>query len=160
MSKGLLIGIFIMLIGVGSYGVYRWMNHYVPVPASEINQEAGGSGDEGQLSHSRPKTVMNFDQMTHDFGDMTEGEEKEYSFRFTNNGNEPLYIENAKGSCGCTVPQWPKEPIAPGASGEIKVKFNSKNKKGKNQKKVTLIANTDPVTTVLSITANVLSVAE
>lgn len=160
MSKGVIIGVLILVVGIGSYGVYRWMNHYQVVPDSEINHEAGTNGEEGQLSHARAKTVMNFDQMTHDFGDMQEGDEKEYSFRFTNNGNEPLYIENAKGSCGCTVPQWPKDPIAPGASGEIKVKFNSKNKKGKNQKKVTLIANTEPVTTVLTITANVLPKVE
>jgi hypothetical protein len=67
----------------------------------------------------------------------------------------PLVIETAKGSCGCTVPEFPKEAIAPGGSGYIKVKFNSKGKVGHNSKKVTIIANTEPISTVLTITAQV-----
>ena len=155
MSKGIWVGLAIMIFSVGSYSYYRLTHRSENVEQSRINDTPGVSTEEGKLSHSRPKTVITFDKETHDFGLMTEGEEREYSFRFTNNGNEPLFIENAKGSCGCTVPMWPKDPIAPGASGEIKVKFNSKNKKGNNQKKVTLISNTDPVTTVLTITAQV-----
>jgi hypothetical protein len=55
-----------------------------------------------------------------------------------------MIISNAKGSCGCTVPQWPKEPIAPGSQGEISVQFNSKGKKGSQNKTVTLTTTTTP----------------
>jgi hypothetical protein len=155
MSKGIYLGLAIFLIGVFGYGFYR-MSHQLELSNNlKINEQPGVGSQDGQLSQSRPKTVMAFDKMVHDFGVMTEGEEREFSFRFTNNGNEPLLIESAKGSCGCTVPMWPKEAIAPGSSGEIKVKFNSKNKKGNNQKKVTIISNTEPMTTVLTITAQV-----
>ena len=74
-------------------------------------------------------------------------------FKFTNTGSEPLLLDKCKGSCGCTVPQCPKEPIAPGAAGEIEVKFNSKGKKNNQTKTVTINANTDPGQTILKIKA-------
>lgn len=90
-----------------------------------------------------------------DFGTIKQGDSPEFTFNFKNTGNEPMIISNAKGSCGCTVPQWPKEPIAPGATGEINVKFNSKNKKGAQNKTVTLTANTTPPTTKLRVTGTI-----
>ena len=90
-----------------------------------------------------------------DFGTIQQGDSPEFTFTFKNTGNEPMIISNAKGSCGCTVPQWPKEPIAPGETGEINVKFNSKNKKGSQNKTVTLTANTTPPTTKLRVTGQI-----
>tara|TARA_B100001250_G_C19625560_1_gene711359 strand:+ start:202 stop:693 length:492 start_codon:yes stop_codon:yes gene_type:complete len=90
-----------------------------------------------------------------DFGTIQQGDTPEFSFTFKNTGNEPMIISNAKGSCGCTVPQWPKEPIAPGASGEISVKFSSKGKKGSQNKTVTLTANTTPPNTKLRVTGQI-----
>ena len=72
-----------------------------------------------------------------DFKTIQQGDEPEHTFTFKNTGSEPMIISNAKGSCGCTVPSWPKEPIAPGDEGEINVKFNSKGKKGSQNKTVT-----------------------
>ncbi len=89
------------------------------------------------------------------FGTIQEGESPEFTFRFKNTGTEPMIISNAKGSCGCTVPAWPKEPIAPGDEGEINVKFNSKGKKGSQNKTVTLTANTQPTTTKLRVTGQI-----
>ena len=87
--------------------------------------------------------VMEFSEVEHDFGVINEGDIAEHTFTFTNTGKTPLVITNAKGSCGCTVPAWPKEPIAPGATGEMLVKFNSKGKPNKQQKTVTITANTE-----------------
>mgnify|MGYP001446677465 CR=1 FL=1 len=90
-----------------------------------------------------------------DFGIIQQGDSPEFTFTFENTGNEPMIISNAKGSCGCTVPKWPKEPIAPGEYGEISVKFNSKNKKGSQNKTVTITANTTPPTTKLRVTGQI-----
>jgi hypothetical protein len=91
-----------------------------------------------------------------DFGTLEEGEKVEHVFKFENTSANPLTISNARGSCGCTVPEWPREPIAPGESGEIKVKFDSKGKKGKQSKTVTITANTIPGNTILTITSDVI----
>lgn len=102
-----------------------------------------------------PKTTVNFENTTHDFGNIKEGDVVNHVFKFKNTGDEPLIISSAKGSCGCTVPEWPKEPIPPGADSEIKVQFNSKGKKNKQTKTVTINANTDPNPTRLTIKAEV-----
>ncbi len=102
-----------------------------------------------------PKTMIKFDEDKFDFGELTEGDVVHHSFSFTNAGSNPLIITNAIGSCGCTVPTYPKEPIAAGAKGVIEVQFNSTGKEGLQNKTVTLSANTDPPTTVLTITSNV-----
>jgi hypothetical protein len=69
---------------------------------------------------------ISFDKETHDYGKIEQHANGECVFTFTNNGTEPLTISNAKGSCGCTVPQWPRESVAPGQTGEIKVKYDTK----------------------------------
>ena len=106
-----------------------------------------------------PTTSIEFEETTHDYGTVTEGTKVEHMYKFKNTGKEPLLISNAKGSCGCTVPDWPREPIAPGESSEIKVVFDSKGKgsvEGQAQsKRVTITANTDPVNTYLTIKGTV-----
>lgn len=99
--------------------------------------------------------IFQFEKETHDFGTLTEGEVGMTVFRFTNTGSVPLIISAAQGSCGCTVPTWPEAPIAPGAEGEIEVRFNSENRVGSIDKTVTLTANTVPNTKVLRITGQV-----
>ena len=103
-----------------------------------------------------PITSVEFNEGgTFDFGTVTEGEIVSHTFSFTNTGNEPLIISDAKGSCGCTVPSKPTAPIAPGDTGEITVQFNSKNKKGARNQKVTVTANTSPAQTFLYLTGTV-----
>lgn len=91
-----------------------------------------------------PITKMTFDEQRFDFGTVTEGEKVAHTFSFTNTGDEPLILSNARGSCGCTVPKWPREPIAPGESADIVVEFNTQNKAGNRSQKVTITANTNP----------------
>ena len=94
---------------------------------------------------------IEFDMEVWEFGEINEGESVDTIFTFKNIGNKPLIISNAKAGCGCTVPQWPKEPIAPGENGTIAVKFNSKGKPGKQTKRVTLTMNTTPNTKQLRL---------
>ena len=87
---------------------------------------------------------MEFAETEYNFGEIDEGGVVEHIFKFTNTGKVPLVISNARSTCGCTVPEWPKEPVAPGTSGEIAVKFNTKGKKNSQTKPVTITANTYP----------------
>ncbi len=102
-----------------------------------------------------PATSIQYDQPVFDFGVIDEGEIVKHSYKFKNTGNEPLVISNCKGSCGCTVPTWPKEPIPPGGSGQITVEFNSKGKPGPQSKRVTVTANTTPTETFIEIKGEV-----
>lgn len=102
-----------------------------------------------------PSTEIHFDKTEYDFGIMQKGEKQQTVFRFSNRGLEPLIISSAKGSCGCTVPEWPKQPIAPGESAEMVVEFTAKTE-GTQTKTVTIQANTDPNPTRLKIMAEVM----
>ena len=99
--------------------------------------------------------VMNFAKKEHDFGTINEGQKVVYTFNFENTGESDLIISNAVGSCGCTVPEFPKDPIKPGASGKMKVSFNSDGKPGNQQKTVTITANTQTGKETLTIKASV-----
>ena len=96
--------------------------------------------------------VMSFEKSEHDFGTIEQGTPQETIFKFTNTGDAPLIITDAKSSCGCTVPNPPKDPIAPGDSGEMLVKFNGS---GQNQvtKTITVTANTAKGSELLRIKA-------
>jgi hypothetical protein len=89
--------------------------------------------------------AITFEKQLHDFGKVTLGEVLEYSFKLTNTGGSDLIIYKAEASCGCTVPEWPKEPIRPGQSAYMKVVFDSKGRpEGFTEKSIMLTANTNP----------------
>ena len=88
--------------------------------------------------------VMVFERDLHDFGEIIQGEKVSTEFKFTNTGKSDLIIASARASCGCTVPEYPKEPIPPGGSGVIKVSYNSEGRKDAFNKTVTITANTIP----------------
>lgn len=100
--------------------------------------------------------VIAFEKTKHDFGRINEGEKVNTVFKFKNSGKVALVIAKAQGSCGCTVPSWPQQPIKPGESGEIHVTFDSHGKVGQNEKTVTVTANTFPASTILSIQSTVI----
>ena len=107
----------------------------------ETNSENSSSSS---MTSSSESPVMSFDKTLHDFGTIQEGETVETVFTFTNSGKSDLIIVDARGSCGCTVPEYPKNtPIPPGESGKIRVSFDSSNKPNMQQKTVTISANTD-----------------
>jgi hypothetical protein len=100
---------------------------------------------------------INFEERVISFGSIKEGEIVEKIFLFTNTGKHPLYILDVYGTCGCTVPEWPKDMIKPGRGGSIKVKFNSEGKTNEQRKLITVVANTFPVETLLYLEGNVKS---
>ena len=95
---------------------------------------------------------MEFEKKQHDFGHIKQGEQVATVFYFVNTGNAPLVINDVVRSCGCTTPFWPKEPIAPGDTSKIDVKFNSRGKKGQFTKTITIKHNGEGGVTYLNIT--------
>jgi hypothetical protein len=102
-------------------------------------------------------TEITFENLEHDFGTITQGDKVTYDFKFKNTGKTDLLIREAKGSCGCTVPEYPKESIAPGAEDIIKVSFNSAGKIGDQIKSVTLFCNIPEGVKVLHIKSNIVA---
>ncbi len=99
--------------------------------------------------------TMDFDDTMHDFGVMREGETVSYDFKFTNNGKTPLLVNSANGSCGCTVPEYPHEPLEPGKSAIMKVKFDATGKQGHQEKSVSISTNSNKGVHALYIKADV-----
>lgn len=97
-------------------------------------------------------TEISFEQMDYDFGTVKEGDQVKHTYKFKNTGDKSLILINVKGSCGCTVPEdWPKNPIEPGGTGEIKVVFDSQDRVGNVRKNVRVEANTNPSLSILTL---------
>ncbi|MBP8823602.1 MAG: DUF1573 domain-containing protein [Flavobacteriales bacterium] len=104
--------------------------------------------------------VIAFDSTALDMGRMAEGVQVEKTYTFVNKGKLDLVITDVRASCGCTVAKnWPRMPIAPGAHGSITVGFNSQGRPGKQHKTITVVANTTPPTTVLTLSGEVVAPA-
>lgn len=99
--------------------------------------------------------VISFEHGMYNFGKITQGEKVQYDFKFTNTGKSPLIINEATATCGCTIPEKPKDPIKPGESGVIKVVFNSTGKMGMQDKVVTITSNGNPSTTEVHLIGEV-----
>lgn len=134
-------------------------NHSEKLPNGEeklstdiINNPASASGRK-----SAESPAFSFAEDRHHFGEVSEGEVVSYTFVFTNSGSSDLVIASATGSCGCTVPEYSKNPVAPGSKGEIKVTFDTNGKSGMVSKTITLVANTVPATKVLTVSAEIIS---
>jgi len=130
---------------------------------SEMEAKKGANPIQTQPADQKPEgplPALSFENMDHDFGTIKEGDVVEYTYKFKNTGDAPLIIQNAQGSCGCTVPEWSKEPVPVGGEGIIKAKFDSKGKPNLQNKTVTVTANTWPKQTVLKFKAMVTPGAE
>lgn len=108
------------------------------------------------VSADQPLDTVNvakiaFEEMEYNFGEAYEGDILVHVFTFKNTGKIPLIISDARSTCGCTVPNWPRHPIQPGAEGQIEVRFNTSKKDGPQNKKVTVTANTYPANTELHV---------
>jgi hypothetical protein len=126
------------------------------VPENALNPDVMNNPASATGTNDKTKVpVLEFEEETHDFGTITEGEKIQYAFKFKNVGTGDLVIRAANGSCGCTVPEWPHEPVHPGGTGVVNITFNSSGKHGMQHKTVTLISNTVPNTKVLNITGEV-----
>jgi len=119
------------------------------ITSSDMEVVAAAKALEGKFP------IVKLDKEVHDFGTINEGDKVETEFIVTNAGEVDLIISDAKGSCGCTVPEPPKEPIKPGASAPIKVTFDSNGKPGEQKKTVTLTTNTEKGYETFEIKANV-----
>ena len=106
-------------------------------------------------SPSDKKPVLTFDKNEFDFGKILQGEVVSYTFHFKNTGNAPLLITSVEKSCGCTASDYPREPIQPGESGEIKITYDSKGHHGFQSKVLIVKSNTMPSQTAIRIKAEV-----
>ena len=105
---------------------------------------------------SNAQAKFKFEKETIDYGTIEKGSDGVRIFEFTNVGNAPLIITDVKSSCGCTVPEKPKDPVMPGATGQIKVKYDTKNKIGPIRKTITVYSNADEPVKALKIKGEVL----
>lgn len=113
------------------------------------------SGNEVNVGNKDELPIIDFEEEEHDFGKIVQGEKVSYDFKFTNVGKSNLVISSAAASCGCTVADFPKEPIPPGKSGKITVEFNSEGKSGYTEKTITVVTNCEPNTKILKIKVDI-----
>ena len=153
MKGNLQLGLLVVIAATVIYGTFikedlparsgRVAQQAAPAPQGQPNLNAVNNPNNFQQPSqpiqqappkpTNPPTTVQFAEMNHSFGTIDQDTENEKVFTFTNTGSKPLIIENAVGSCGCTVPEYPKEPIAPGSTGEIRVVYKPGKQQGKQQ---------------------------
>ncbi|WP_435414743.1 DUF1573 domain-containing protein [Polaribacter aestuariivivens] len=127
------------------------------------NDNATSKINKGNLENAKTRDAeikkgtasVSLDKKEYDFGTVNEGDIVETVFKVTNTGKTDLVITNATGSCGCTVPVWPKAPIKPGETGDVEVKFNTSGKPNRQMKTVTLTTNTESGREILTLKGSV-----
>ncbi len=109
---------------------------------------------EGEPAKEGP--YITFEEGSHDFGDIYQGDKVEHVFKFENTGTQPLIITNVQTTCGCTATDWPRDPVLPGKTGSIKVTFDSAGKYGRQNKIITIVSNAVSPLNQVKIITNVL----
>ena len=97
--------------------------------------------ESGETASNESGAKIVFAETEYDFGDIYQGDVVQHIFEFTNEGDQPLIINNVLTTCGCTAPVWPRDPIGPGEAGKIQIKFNSTGKMGRQNKVITIRSN-------------------
>lgn len=123
--------------------------------ASKINTENLETAKERDEIINLGSPIIEFDTMEYDFGTIVEGAVIDGVFKVTNKGKVDLIISKVQPSCGCTTPDWTKDPIKPGETGEIKFSFNSNGRVGKQNKSITVVSNTEKMTEIIRLTGTV-----
>ena len=121
------------------------------VGADDVTNTASANG---KINSDLPE--IKFEEEEFDFGKITQGEIVSHAFTFKNTGKNNLIISGASGSCGCTVPQWPKEPVKVGEENKINVVFSSEGKSGYQEKTITIVTNCEPATRILKIKTEII----
>lgn len=134
MKKPFIYGLFSILLAVSSCD--KKTNASSQIDETKVQEAEARNEQVGKFP------VLTFTEEEHDFGTINEGDKVEYIYTFKNDGEAELYIIDAKPSCGCTVPEFTKTPVAPGGTGEIKIVFDSNGKPGEQSKSVTVVTNT------------------
>jgi len=132
--------LIIAMLAIAACGENKQVNSGDHLSTSLVNNPHSAAGMDTVAAAMKP--VMEFKDTLHNFGNIKEGEAVSYEFSFANTGKTPLIITSASGSCGCTVPDYPHDPILPGQAAVMKVTFNSAGKQGHQEKSVTIVANT------------------
>ncbi|MDC9723017.1 MAG: DUF1573 domain-containing protein [Urechidicola sp.] len=121
--------------------------------SAKVKAENVKEAEQRDAAINKGAPIIEWNKTEHDFGNINQGDKVETIFTLTNVGEGDLIVTKAKGSCGCTVPQWPREAIAPGKTADIKVVFNSRGKKNKSTNTITLTTNTAKGSEVVRIKA-------
>ena len=143
--------VFIALIGMVSFQSCDNLFKNKKMNTGTMNNNAGPDGNNGGEMPD-----ITFEETDHDFGSMKQGEILTYSYKFTNTGKADLIINNCTASCGCTIPQWPRQPIRPGESSFIDVQFDSKGKSNMVVKEVHVATNCNPAVRTIKFHVNVI----
>ena len=146
----------LLLLAAGALTITSCNSNSGRIPADVVHNPISASGEEGLDE----LPVITFKETLHDFGTVIEGEKVIYSFTFTNTGKTDLLLSSVSASCGCTATKYTRDPVAPGEEGLVTVTFDSRNRRGFQNKSVTIIANTQPNKTMLRIKAKVVSPSE
>ena len=143
---------------VGTQGMNAAADQAASATASPVIDNPNVVKEEAAPNPNAP--VLTFAEQSFDFKDIVADSKVRHTFVFTNTGKSALLIEDATASCGCTTPNWTKEPVAPGAKGQMEVQFDSRGKHGLISKTVSVRAKTQPGITTISIKGNVLDAGE
>lgn len=145
----------ILLLAIAAMTFASCQQNTAKTPAESTTATSTTAEGTGTPVAAADAAVMTFDNGIYNFGKITTGEKVHYSYKFKNTGKSPLIISNATATCGCTIPEVPKEPIQPGAEGEIKVVFDSMGKFGMQDKVITVTSNANPSVAELHLTGEI-----
>jgi hypothetical protein len=125
------------------------------VAGGAVAQQGPAKQTTAPQAQAKTGPAITFETSEHNFGDITQGQEVEHTFTFTNTGTQPLVIDRVDVTCGCTTPAWSKEPVMPGKTGFVTAKFNSTGRSGQQKKAITVHSNAGDGAAYVYIVTNI-----